>query len=165
MHDLAPLTKSPSVLHYASYDDVRNLVSPESLDKAETDMIREYDSRKSSAQVVFLGMDESADARGDDGARLTWRVYAGRPYFAVDVTPRGSEEQRACAEELVRRMEGAGLSFLRTRMISSFPADQGVYLLCIYWSMFWGVSLSLTFAVVVTFSCHFRAIPLPTRLE
>ncbi|BDD58744.1 hypothetical protein MAP00_004000 [Monascus purpureus] len=119
MKDLAPLTRSISELHYARYDDVRKLISAESLNKSEADMIKEYDSRKIHPQAIFLGMDESHKGEG-----LTWKVYSGIPYFALDVTPKGSDEQQANAKDLISRMEAQGLTFFKSRMLASLPGDQ-----------------------------------------
>lgn len=85
-------------------------------------MIKEYDSRKTSPQPIFLGMDESHKAEG-----LTWKVYSGMPYFALDVTPKGPEDQQANARDLISRMEAKGLGFSQARMIMSLPADQGAH--------------------------------------
>ena len=119
MKELAPLTKSMSELHYARYEDVRNLLPSDFLAKSEEDLIKEYDSRKTYPQPVFLGMDESHKA-----GRLAYKVYCGTPYFALDVTPRGSDEYQANARELVNRMEAQNLSFYKARMITTLPADQ-----------------------------------------
>lgn len=122
MKDLAPLMRSISELHYARYEDVCKLISAESLDKSEEDMIKEYDSRKIHPQAIFLGMDESHKGEG-----LTWKVYSGIPYFALDVTPEGSDEQQANAKDLISRMEAQGLTFFKSRMLASLPGDQGTH--------------------------------------
>lgn len=120
MNNLAPLTPSPAQLHYAKYDDVRKLVPQDTFDTSEEDMIKSYDSRKTHPTLIFLGLDESRKEEG-----LTWKIYSGTPYFAVDVTPRGPEEQQTAAKDVITAMEAKGLSFFQTRVVMSFSADEG----------------------------------------
>ncbi|KAF7116329.1 hypothetical protein CNMCM5793_004495 [Aspergillus hiratsukae] len=119
LKDLAPLTKSPSELYYAKYDEVRKLVPEDSFDKSEEEMIKHFDSRKTSATLIFLGLDETKKQGG-----LAWKVYTGAPYFALDVTPKGSEEQQANAKDIISTMEAQGLSFYQSRVVMTFSADE-----------------------------------------
>ncbi|KAJ5941571.1 hypothetical protein N7516_001739 [Penicillium verrucosum] len=119
LNNLAPLTPSPAQLHYAKYDDVRKLVSRDTFDTSEEDMIKAYDSRKTHPTLIFLGLDESRKEEG-----LTWKIYSGTPYFAVDVTPKGSEEQQTAAKDVISVMEAKGLSFFQARVVMSFSADE-----------------------------------------
>jgi NAD+ diphosphatase len=122
LKDLAPLTKSPSELYYAQHDEVKKLVPDTIYDKSEEDTIKEFDSRKTSPTLIFLGMDES---RKQDG--LTWNIYKGAPFFALDVTPKGSEEQQTNTKDLISAMEAKGLSFLQARVVMSLSADEGMH--------------------------------------
>ncbi|KAL1983643.1 hypothetical protein VTN96DRAFT_10142 [Rasamsonia emersonii] len=119
LKDLAPLTQSPAELYYAQYEDVQKLVPADIYDKSEEEMIRDYDSRRTVPQLVFLGLDES-----DKDGTMEWKIYKGRPYFALDVSQRGNEEQQAHAKELVEAMEAKGLTFLKARIHNTLPADQ-----------------------------------------
>ncbi|GES65725.1 NADH pyrophosphatase [Aspergillus terreus] len=119
LKDLAPLTKSPSELYYAKHDEVKKLVPDTIYDKSEEETIKEFDSRKTSPTLVFLGMDES---RKQDG--LTWNIYKGAPFFALDVTPKGSEEQQTNTKDVISAMEAKGLSFLQARVVMSLSADE-----------------------------------------
>lgn len=83
-------------------------------------MLKNYDSRKSHATLIFLGLDESRKEGG-----LAWKIYQGTPYFAVDVTPKGSEEQQTAAKDVISAMEAKGLSFFQSRVHMSFSADEG----------------------------------------
>ncbi|KKK13701.1 hypothetical protein ARAM_000841 [Aspergillus rambellii] len=118
LKDLAPLTSSPSGLYYAKYDEVRKLVPETIYDKSEEDLLKEHDSRNTEPHLVFLGMDES---RKQDG--LAWKIYSGAPYFALDVSQRGSDEQQAIAADIVSSLQAQGLSFLEARVTMTFPAD------------------------------------------
>jgi NAD+ diphosphatase len=120
LKDLAPLTRSPTELYYAKYDEVRKLVPETIYDKSEEDLIKEHDSRKTEPHLIFLGLDE---AQKEDG--LTWKIYSGTPYFALDASEKGSEEQQANAKEVLAAFEGKGLSFLQARVALTFSADEG----------------------------------------
>ncbi|PYI12243.1 NADH pyrophosphatase [Aspergillus sclerotiicarbonarius CBS 121057] len=120
MKDLAPLTKTPAEPYYAKYDEVRKLVPDTIYDKSEEDIIKEYDSRKTTAAPIFLGLDETQKQDS-----LTWKIYTGTPYFALDVTPRGSEEQQINSKAVISEVEAKGLTFLQGRTIMSFPAGEG----------------------------------------
>ncbi|KAL2845991.1 NUDIX hydrolase domain-like protein [Aspergillus pseudodeflectus] len=119
LKDLAPLTRSPTELYYAKYDEVRKLVPETIYDKSEEDLIKEHDSRKTEPHLIFLGLDE---AQKEDG--LTWKIYSGTPYFALDASEKGSEEQQANAKEVLAAFEGKGLSFLQARVALTFSADE-----------------------------------------
>ncbi|RAL09163.1 NAD(+) diphosphatase [Aspergillus homomorphus CBS 101889] len=125
LKDLAPLTKAPAEPYYARYDEIRKLVPDTIYDKSEEEILKEYDSRKTSAAPIFLGLDESRERDGAAVATpLTWKIYAGTPYFALDVTPRGSEEQQAQSKAVIEEFEARGLSFLQARVVMSFPANE-----------------------------------------
>lgn len=121
LKDLAPLTKSPAEMYSAPYAEVRKLVPENFFEQSEENMIKNFDSRKTSPHLIFLGLDES---RKDGG--FAWKIYQGMPYFALDVTPRGSEEQQENAKGVISAMEAKGLSFFQTRVVMSFSAEQGV---------------------------------------
>ncbi|KAI9370753.1 NUDIX hydrolase domain-like protein [Aspergillus egyptiacus] len=119
LKDLAPLTKSPTELYYAKYDEVRKLVPETIYDKSEEEVIKEHDSRRTEPHLIFLGIDET---RKQDA--LAWKVYSGTPYFALDVSEKGSDEQQAKVKEVVSGFEAQGLSFLKARVAMSFSADE-----------------------------------------
>ncbi|GKZ29111.1 NADH pyrophosphatase [Aspergillus brasiliensis] len=119
MKDLAPLTKTPTEPYYAKYEEIRKMVPETIYDKSEEDIIKEYDSRKTTASPIFLGLDETQTQDG-----LAWKIYSGTPYFALDVTPRHSEEQQANSRAVISDLEAKGLTFLQGRTIMSFPASE-----------------------------------------
>ncbi|KAJ5908564.1 hypothetical protein N7495_001246 [Penicillium taxi] len=118
LNNLAPLTRSPAELYYAKYDEVRKLVSQELFDQSEDDLIKSFDSRKTNPILIFLGLDESRK----EG--LTWKNYTGSPYFALDITPRGSDAQQTAAKDIISTMEEKGLSFFQARVVMSFSPDE-----------------------------------------
>ncbi|KAJ5620841.1 hypothetical protein N7510_004825 [Penicillium lagena] len=119
LNNLAPLTRSSAELYYAKHEEVAKLVPQDIFDKSEEDMIKSYDSRKTHPTLIFLGLDEGQKAGG-----MAWKVYTGTPYFAVDVTPKGSEEQQTAAKDIIGAMEAQGLSFFQSRIITTLSADE-----------------------------------------
>ena len=116
-NNLNPLAKDPTKLAYASYQDVRALIGDDPYGKSEKELIAEYNSTRLIPQLIFLGLDE----KHKQG--LEWNVYNGAPYFALDVTPRGSIEE--AVKGVIKEMESRGLSFVEGRMHMSLPAPEG----------------------------------------
>jgi NAD+ diphosphatase len=67
--------------------------------------------------VLFLGLDE----RKHDG--FEHGIYKGKPYFAVDVTPKGSIVKEATG--VIEAMKAKGLQFMEGRMHMSMNAPEG----------------------------------------
>ncbi|KAL6237572.1 hypothetical protein BDW75DRAFT_203680 [Aspergillus navahoensis] len=120
LKDLAPLTRSPTELYYAKFDEVRKLVPESIYDKSEEEIIKEHDSRKTEPHLIFLGVDQANKQQGG----FSWKIYSGTPYFALDVSEKGSEEQQANVKEVVNGFEAQGLSFLQARVAMTFSADE-----------------------------------------
>lgn len=84
--------------------------------KTEEDLVSEYNSTTTIPQLLFLGLDER------NKAGLEYAAYSGSPFFALDVTPRGSFESEAIS--LIRDVEAQGLVFLKGRLHMSLPAHE-----------------------------------------
>ena len=80
-------------------------------------MIKQYNSTITLPLVLFLGLDE----RKKDG--FEYGIYKGTPYFAVDVTPKGTVEKEATG--VIEAMKAKGLSFVEGRMHMSLNAPEG----------------------------------------
>ncbi|KAK4697002.1 NAD+ diphosphatase, partial [Lecanoromycetidae sp. Uapishka_2] len=115
-HNLNPLAKDPTKLEYASFEDVKPLIGEDPYSKNEEQMISEYDSTITTPQLLFLGLDEGKQSE------FEWKIYHGSPYFALDVTPKGSVNSEA--EKLIERMKSRGLQFVEGRMHMSLQADE-----------------------------------------
>lgn len=116
-NSLKPLVHDPSKLALTSFKDIQPLVGDNPFAKTEDELNDEFDSTKTTPQMVFLGLDEA----NKDG--LVWKdVYKGAPMWAVDVTPQGTHEDQA--KKVVAMLEGRGLKFQEGRMILSLPAPQ-----------------------------------------
>lgn len=128
---------------WATFADVAGagVVPADTFDRPESEVVRAFDSAAPRPLVVFLGLEETAAAttaaattteeKGGNGPEkggdvVEYRAYRGRPYFAVDVTPKGPLAEKASA--LVKEMEAKGLYFYRTRVPNSFPPAVGMFL-------------------------------------
>ena len=115
-NNLAPLAKDPTKLQYASYHDVLPLIGENPYAKSEEDYIAEYNSATTIPQLLFLGLDESQKSD------FEWTIYRGNPYFALDVTPKGTVKE-AC-EKLIDKMKSRDWKFVEGRMHTSLPAPE-----------------------------------------
>lgn len=114
---LSPLIKSPTEIHYATYDDIKSLVPSNPFEKSEKETLEDFDSRVDTPQLVFLGVDESVK----DG--LNFRHFCGAPHWAIDITPKPTYEKEA--NELNEKFLASGLKFSEGMRAMSFPADVG----------------------------------------
>ena len=115
--NLSPLVKTPSEISYASYSDLKPLIPTNPYEKSEEDLIREFDSRKKTPQLIFLGIDEKVK----NG--LSYKNYTGAPHFAIDITPVESYEE--AANSVIAEMQKKGLTFVEGMRAMGFPADVG----------------------------------------
>jgi len=97
---------------------VRGLIGPNPFEKSEEQLIKEYNSSVTLPLVLFLGLDERKKEGFEHG------IYKGQPFFAVDITPRGTVEKEASA--VVEAMKAKGLSFIEGRMHMSLNAPEGM---------------------------------------
>lgn len=116
LNNLAPLAKDPTKLEYASYKDVRPLIGDDPYLKTEEELVSEFNSTVTTPQLLFLGLNEKT-TQG-----LEWTIYKGSPFFALDVTPKGSFEAKA--NSLIRDFEARGLVFIEGRLHMSLPAPE-----------------------------------------
>lgn len=133
LKDLLPLIKGPNSLYHAEYKDIQRLVPPTVFDKSEEEMLKEFDSRITKPDLVFLGVDESAAASVQTGEELLqWTIYKGRPYFALDVSEKGTDEQKAEAKTVVEELATRGITPFATRQHLLQPPSDGMFSLIIY---------------------------------
>lgn len=114
---LSPLIKTPTEIHYATYDDIKALVPRNPFELSEKEAIEEFDSSIDIPQVVFLGIDEGAA----DG--FAYKNFIGGPHFAIDVTPKKTYEKEAI--DLADKFAADGLQYSEGMRAMSFPADVG----------------------------------------
>ncbi len=116
-NDLAPLAKDPTQLDYVSHKDVKPLIGENPFDKSEEDLIKEYNSAVTLPLVLFLGLDEKKKDGFEHG------IYKGRPFFAVDVTPKGTVEKQA--KGVIEAVTASGSKFIEGRMHMTLNAPEG----------------------------------------
>lgn len=116
LNNLAPLACDPTKLAYVSYKEIQPLIGDDPYSRTDQVLISEYNSAFTIPQLLFLGLDES------NRSGLEYSIYSGSPYFALDVTPKGSFEAKASS--LIRDVEAQGLVFLGGRMHMSLPATE-----------------------------------------
>lgn len=83
-------------------------------------MIKNFDSRVTNPQVVFLGLNEAEKENA-----LEYDSYVGTPYFALDVTPQGAVEKEA--KGVIAEMEARGLSFNTQRTIMTISPEECMF--------------------------------------
>ena len=115
-NNLSPLAKDPTKLEYASFKDIQPLIGDDPYSKTEEQLVSEYNSSITIPQLLFLGLDEHKKTG------FEWTIYHGSPYFALDVTPKGTIS--SAAEKLIDSIKSRGLQFAEGRMHMSLPAEQ-----------------------------------------
>ncbi|KAK4225545.1 peroxisomal NADH pyrophosphatase NUDT12 [Podospora fimiseda] len=116
LDNLAPLVQGddPANLAFATGEDVKPLTGEDPFKKSEEEQIKGFNSEESKAIIVFLGIDEKGALPGkkgndDDNDEFKFKEFRGRPFFAVDATPR--ENNEGVVKELKERMDGKGFKF------------------------------------------------------
>ncbi|KAI9858856.1 MAG: NADH pyrophosphatase [Vezdaea acicularis] len=120
LKDLAPLVQDETKLEFASYKDVTSLIGQNPFSKEEAQIISEYDSSVMVPILVFLGLDEQK-RNGVEHLHAS-NTFSGVPYFALDITPKGSIETQA--NTLIKDMQGRGLTFLEGRHHMKLSAQE-----------------------------------------
>ncbi|KAL2040750.1 hypothetical protein N7G274_006729 [Stereocaulon virgatum] len=115
-NNMSPLAKDPTQLEYVKLEDVKPLIGEDPYSKSEKQIIEEYNSTITIPQLLFLGLDESKISGFEHD------IYHGAPYFAIDVTPKGTIKLKA--EKLIEIIKSRGLQFVEGRMHMSLPAPQ-----------------------------------------
>ncbi|KAI0128948.1 NUDIX hydrolase domain-like protein [Xylariales sp. AK1849] len=116
LDDLSPLAKGPTKLAYAGKADIESLTGPDPFKKSEEQWVKDFNSDVTFPVVLFLGIDE----RKKTG--FEYREYKGAPYFAVDVTPKGSKTE--VAKNVIEALKSKGMSFLHGVRHVSFDAPE-----------------------------------------
>jgi NAD+ diphosphatase len=128
MNKLAPLVQADIAnLAFATTADVVPLTGADPFAKTEDELIKEFDSTKTQLLILFLGVDEHSrlPPTGNGAPKFEYKNYKGSPYFAVDVTPRGTLTEAATA--LISSMQGKGFSFFDSPRHMALQAGQGAW--------------------------------------
>lgn len=116
-NDLSPLVKDSTQLAYVKHDDVKPLIGENPFEKSEEDLLKNFNSAVTLPLVLFLGLDEKKKEGFEFG------IYRGRPFFAVDVTPRGTVEKQA--NGVIEEVTKNGDAFVEGRMHMTLNAPEG----------------------------------------
>lgn len=141
LHELAPLVdETQKSLGYVSYADVKGFTGPDPFEKTEEDMIKSFNSEDEEPLILLLGLDEANRLRAPKTEDLfAYKEWKGRPYFAVDVSPRGKLSESA--SEVINAVKDKGFSFFQNQrhmglaygegelFTTSFPVEATCYLL------------------------------------
>ncbi|KAK0709149.1 NUDIX hydrolase domain-like protein [Lasiosphaeria miniovina] len=112
MNSLSPLVQpDASQLAIATADDVLHLTGPDPFGKKEDELIGDFNSEDTQTVVLFLGIDEKGElpSHNDVQDTFAYKNFRGTPYFAIDVTPRGTLADAANA--LITAVLEKGFSF------------------------------------------------------
>ncbi|CAJ2505906.1 Uu.00g000360.m01.CDS01 [Anthostomella pinea] len=120
LDNLSPLAKDLTTLAYVGKNDVLPLTGPEPFKRSEEDVIKQFNSNITQPLILFLGIDEKKNG-------FEYRGYKGNPYFAVDVTPKGSVEEKAKGVVEAAKAKG-GQSFIPgTRLMTLNAPEAAIY--------------------------------------
>lgn len=117
-NNLATLMRSQTNVQFVRYQDISSFVPQGHFALPEEEQVAAFDSSKTKPLVVFLGISEVA-ANMD---ALVYKKYRGVPYFAVDITPRGSLKQQA--QSVVDSLEAQGHSFINVKPLSAITKGE-----------------------------------------
>jgi NAD+ diphosphatase len=117
LNDLAPLGHDLTKLAYVKHADIKSLIGENPFEKTEEEIIKEYNSSITLPLVLFLGLDEGKKGGFEHG------IYKGTPFFAVDITPRGTLEKQATG--IIEAAKAKGLSFIEGRILTNLTAPEG----------------------------------------
>lgn len=117
-NNLSPAAKDPSHLAYVTHSEIKSLTGENPFEKTEEQLIKEYRSDVTSPLVLFLGLDE------EKKNGFQYKQYEGTPFFAVDITPKGTVKKQA--EDVVEAVTQKGYIFLEGRAAMSLNAPEGM---------------------------------------
>ena len=113
LNDFAPLVQDVAQLRCLALGDISPLTGTEPFKLSEEEAGKSYDSTAPAQPVlIFLGLWEEAEANGKEengdgyAEQFQYRGFKGRPWFAVDITPRGPYSE--AAQSLITRLETKG---------------------------------------------------------
>jgi len=113
MNNLSPLVQSDAAhLAFVSSADILPLTGPEPFARSEEELIRDFNSEETRPVILFLGVDDKNHLPSHNAGvpeEFIYKDYKGSPYFAVDVTPRGTLTE--AMNTLIAAVKKRGYSF------------------------------------------------------
>ncbi|KAI1854906.1 hypothetical protein JX266_001024 [Neoarthrinium moseri] len=117
MENLSPLAQDPTKLAYVEKSIVEPLTGSDPFKKTEEELLKEFNSDVAFPVILFLGIDEKKKSG------FEYKDYRGAPYFAVDVTPKGSITE--VAKGVIETAKAKGVSFLPGTRHITLNAPEG----------------------------------------
>ncbi|KAI1173297.1 NUDIX hydrolase domain-like protein [Nemania sp. FL0916] len=120
MDNYSPLAKDSTTLAYVGKEDIIPLTGSDPFKQTEEEQTKSFDSTVTQPIILFLGLDKRKTG-------FQFREYKGNPYFAVDVTPKGSivEKAKSVIEAAKAKQ---GVSFIPGgRLLTLNAPDAAIY--------------------------------------
>ncbi|SPO02780.1 related to NADH pyrophosphatase [Cephalotrichum gorgonifer] len=105
LNDFAPLVHDLATIKAVRREDLISVTGPDPFKLSEKELVSAYDSKVASPLVVFLGIWE------DEVSQFKIREFRGRPWFSVDLTPRGSYAD--AAQSVIKKLTSDGSFFMK----------------------------------------------------
>jgi NAD+ diphosphatase len=115
--NLGPTAKDAKNLAYVGKADIVALTGSDPFKKTEEQWVKDFNSDITFPVVLFLGIDEKKTTG------FEYKDYKGAPYFAVDVTPKGSITE--VAKGVIEAVKAKGVTFLAGGRHMSLNAPEG----------------------------------------
>ncbi|KND92336.1 putative NADH pyrophosphatase [Tolypocladium ophioglossoides CBS 100239] len=119
LDDLSPLVSDAKRLVHLTLEDIKPLIGSEPFGLSDADAIKEFDSAVTTPLLVFLGTvegEQAAEIETTDNG-----VVKAQPFFAIDVTPRGSYADAATA--FLKQQEDKGLTVQTNTRLMTLGAE------------------------------------------
>jgi NAD+ diphosphatase len=117
LDNYSPLAKDTANLAYVGREDIAPLTGPDPFKESEDEQVKSFNSAVTQPIILFLGLDEKKSG-------FAYREYKGSPHFAIDVTPKGSIEEKAKSViEAVKAKQG--VSFIPGGRLLTLNAPDG----------------------------------------
>ncbi|KAG6365536.1 hypothetical protein INS49_007147 [Diaporthe citri] len=119
----SPLNRTRRRLAYVGYPEVTPFTGTDPFEKSEEQMIKDFNSDEFKPLILLLGLDEAHKlpaSEGDPG--FEYKEYKGRPYFAVDITPKGSAA--GGANKVIDAVKAKGYSFYQNQRHMGLGASE-----------------------------------------
>lgn len=125
LKNLDALVVSKSDLAFFTFDDVKPLIGSEAFSLSEDDSIKTYDSTHANPLVLFLGMLEDNETKGDIISSTGHGDIKGHPYFAVDITPKAPFAEKV--EAFIKSQEAKGCSVDSNARAMNLHPESGTF--------------------------------------
>lgn len=124
LNDLAPLVdETKKRLAYVGNPEVTPFTGPDPFEKSEEQMIKDFNSDEFRPLILLLGLDEANKVTASAGEpEFQYKEYKGRPYFAIDVTPKGAAAEGA--NKVLDAVKAKGYTFYQNQRQMGLEAGE-----------------------------------------